>query len=184
MLDSKRKVCAAGIAALLVAMPGEGAAQPAPSAQAEYEPMCVYDSLPAPADGMEFDAARVAAIRSECRQRFGWTEAQADQGVAVARLTAEAMTAIREAVNAGVDPGLLESVYKTFSSSDAASLGTSGTASSRRARGIGGQLSRRLAERGLRGEAAAKAARAITLHMIAINAVTEFSVEVGTDLSE
>lgn len=178
MIDAKRRMKRAAILALLVAAPAGAAAQRAAWAEARREPMCVYDGLVAPAGGAELDAARVGTIRSECTQRFGWTEAQGDRGFIVARLMLDMMVARREAIDAGVDAGVMDSVFDSFSSDEIASMGSPGTPVSERARLVGRQLARRLVERGLTRDAASKAGRAILMRMMATHMIAEFAREV------
>lgn len=177
MTDAKGGKRAAGLLALLLAAPAGAAAQPAAWSSAQREPMCVFDGLTAPG-AAELDTARVGAIRSECIQRFGWTEDQGNRGFMVARLMLDMLAARNEALAAGVDAGVMDSVFESFGSDEIASMGSPGTPVSDRARLIGQQLARRLVERGLARDAASKAGRAILLRMMATHLIAEFAREV------
>jgi len=179
MIDAKRCLGAIGVLALLVAVPAAAAAQQAPWARAPREPMCIYDGLvAAAAAAAEVDAARIGAIRSECMQRFGWTEEQGNRGLMVARLMLDMLATRDEALAAGVDAGVIEEVFNSFTSDEVASMGNPGTPVSERARLVGQQLARRLIERGLAREAASKAGRAILMRMMATHLIGEFAREV------
>ncbi|MEA3014914.1 MAG: hypothetical protein QOD42_3459 [Sphingomonadales bacterium] len=119
MSDAKTRIKRGAIPVLLLAAPAGAAAQQAAWAEARREPICVYDGLIAPG-AAAVDSARVGTIRSECMQRFGWTEAQGN-------------------------------------------------------RGLGGQVARRLVERGL---APAAAGKAILMRMMATHMIAEFAREV------
>lgn len=170
-----------GLAGLFFLASSALALQPAAWAQDAREPTCIYDGLLASTDGPDeaSNDARVRTIRTECMQRFGWTEGQAIRGFLVARIMVDMMTARREAAQAGVDRGLMESIFASFSSDDVASLGIPGQPVTPRAREVLGRLlPRRIAESGLRGEAATKASRAIVLQMMAVDIVADFAREV------
>lgn len=177
MIDAKRCLGTIGMLALLVAVPAAAAAQQAPWARAPREPMCIYDGLAAPGAG-EMDAARIGTIRSQCMQRFGWTEEQGNRGFMVARLMLDMLATRDEALEAGVDAGVMEDVFNSFSNDEVASMGNPGTPVSERARLVGQQLARRLIERGLAREAASKAGRAILMRMMATHLIGEFAREV------
>jgi hypothetical protein len=177
MTGTKKRMKTTAILAFLFTAPA-AAAQPASWADEQREPMCIYDGLVAPAGAAGLDAARVGTIRSECMRRFGWTEAQGNRGFIVARLMLEMMVARREAIGAGVDAAVMDSVFDSFSSEEVASMGNPGTPVSERARLIGGDLARRLVERGLAREAASKAGRAILMRMMATHMIAEFAREV------
>jgi hypothetical protein len=167
----------AAILALLLAAPAGAAAQPAAWAQPQREPVCVYDGLAAPGAGVP-DEARVGAIRSQCMQRFGWTEDQGNRAFMVARLMLDMLAARDEALAAGVDGGVMDSVFATFTSAEIASMGSPGTPVSERARLVGVELARRLVERGLPADKASKAGRAILTRMMATHLIAEFAREV------
>jgi hypothetical protein len=152
-------------------------AQPAAWAEPGREPVCIFDGFAAPGAG-EMNEARAGAIRAECMQRFGWTEEQGNRGFMVARLMLDMLAARDEALRAGVDGGLIDSVFETFTSDEIASMGSPGTPVSERARLVGQQLARRLVERGLAAEAASKAGRAILMRMMATHLIAEFAREV------
>lgn len=167
----------AAILALLLAAPASAAAEPAPWAQPQREPVCIYDGLAAPGAG-EMNEARVGTIRAECMQRFGWTEEQGNRGFMVARLMLDMLAARDEALQAGVDGGVMDSVFATFTGAEIASMGSPGTPVLERARLVGGELARRLVERGLPADKASKAGRAILMRMMATHMIAEFAREV------
>lgn len=167
----------AAILALFLAAPAGAAAQQAAWAEPGREPVCIYDGLAAPGAGAP-DAARVGAIRSECMQRFGWTEEQGHRGFMVARLMLDMLAARDEALGAGVDGGVMDAVFDTFTGDEIASMGSPGTPASERARLVGQQLAQRLVQRGLGAEAASKAGRAILMRMMATHMIAEFAREV------
>ena len=96
----------------------------------------------------------------------------------VARLMLDMLAARHEALEAGVDGGLMDSVFDTFTGDEIASMGSPGTPVSERARLVGQQLARRLVERGLAADAASKAGRAILTRMMATHMIAEFAREV------
>jgi len=179
-----RRLKAAGFALLatwLTAAPAAAIAQPAAWAQDAREPMCIYDGLMASPQGTADAAndARGRTVRDECVQRFGWTESQAVRGFVVARIMLDMMVARHEAESAGVDRGLMDTIFASFSADDVASLGIPGQPVTPRAREILGQLlPRRIVERGLGREAASKASRAIMLQMVAVNIIADFARQV------
>jgi hypothetical protein len=162
---------------LLLPSPPSPAAQPAAWAQPQREPVCIYDGLAAPGAGVP-DEARVAAIRSDCMRRFGWTEEQGNRGFMVARLMLDMLAARDEALRAGVDAGVIDEVFSSFTGDEIASMGSPGTPVSERARLVGRQLARRLVERGLPPDKASKAGRAILTRMMATHLIAEFAREV------
>jgi hypothetical protein len=174
-------VSAAGFAFLVVALravPTVAITQPAAWARDEREPMCIYDgllALPPGTTDAENDA-RSRTVREGCMQRFGWTEGQVLRGMLVTRIMLDMMVARHEAVSAGVDERLMDTIVASFSSDDVASLGVPGQAVTPRAREVLGQLlPRRIAEHGLRGAAASKVSRAIMLEMMATNIIADFA---------
>jgi len=166
------------LAIAAVALPGPVAAQQAAWAQDSREPACVYDGLIASASGEPMEPARVGVVRDECRQRFGWTEDQANRGVAVAMILFQMMRADREAREAGADPAVIDAVMHSFNDADAASLGRPGEPVTDQGRATIERIGQRVRARGLSGETARKATLAVLFEMMAGNIVAGFAQEV------
>ncbi len=163
------------LAAIAACLPLPAASQQAAWARDDREPICVFDGLLASPDT---GPSRIGLVRDGCRQRFGWTEDQANRGVTVAMIMVQMLGAQHEARSAGVDQDVVDSVRATFSATDLADIGLPGDAANDRTRAMIDLIARRFRERGLTGEPASKATRALLFQMMAENIIAAFSREV------
>jgi hypothetical protein len=85
-----------------------------------------------------------------------------------------------EAIEAGVDGGLMNDVANSFGADDIVALDPQAADFADRAMRITHQVVERLAGRGLSSEAADKAARAIVRRLLASRLVAEFAAELGS----
>ena len=174
MIRPLEPICKAGMAALLLA-PLPAVAQQAAWAQDSREPVCVFDGLLASPDT---SPSQIGLVRDACRQRFGWTEDQANRGLTVAMIMVQMLAAQREARDAGVDQAVIDAVRATFSATDVAGIGVPGDAVNDRTRATIGLIAARMRDRGLTGDLANKATRAVLFQMMAESIIAAFSREV------
>lgn len=165
------------LAALLAVQ--QAPAQPATWATDQREPLCVFDGLQASASAAEAGSrARSDAVKNECRQRFGWTEAQADEGHLVSMLTADALHARDEALAAGVSIEAIGAMVESFSVAERDLMPRSGPISEENSRQFALLLRQRTMAQGLQGEQATKAANAVMQLLSAMRELDDFSREV------
>ncbi|HYI48160.1 MAG TPA: hypothetical protein VEX35_06805 [Allosphingosinicella sp.] len=166
--------CWAGIAALLLAPPCAAAQQPSPSATSDPEIFCVSDGLLQAAGRGGLDDAGIGALVSQCRQRFGWSENETRLGILVGRATIGMHLAIAEAGEAGVESSVISTVFQTFTDDELLGLQLDSLELAAGSQDIARQAAARIAERGLTGNAATKATRAVILALIAIRTSASF----------
>lgn len=189
MPKSATNILALGLISLLAAAPAPAAqpaaSQPAPArpaawAQDPRETLCVYDGLLATEGGIETaQPARLDIVMAECRARFGWTEAQAHQGVGVTVVMIDAHNAQVAAVAAGVDPRILREIIESFTTEDILSLRNQGSDLTERGRRSAFLIGQRLAAHNLYGEQGNKAAAAIINRLLAARLGLEFANDLG-----
>lgn len=171
-----------GLAPLILAalaLPVPAAAQQAAWAQDSREPLCVLDGLLAAASAGTLDDGRIQAVRNECKQRFGWTDPQADQGVVVAYLSVQALEARNAAIDAGVSGDIIDEIARSLTESERALIPQANAPGSGDAAAFARVLFERISARGVRGDAGRKAADAITMLTIAARTTSDFSRVVG-----
>ena len=188
MLKSATRLLALGLASLLAAAPAPaaqpaaapGPARPAAWTEDSHEPLCVFEGLLATEGGIETaEVARAIAVVAECRARFGWTEAQGRQGVAVTGALIAMHNTRAAALAAGVTPQVLREVFESFTAQEILSMSGQSPNPSERGLPIGVLVVQRLDARGLRGEQADKAATALMSRLVSVRVGLEFAAEIG-----
>jgi hypothetical protein len=179
MIRQLNLVCGAGIAAMLLAPVPAAAQQPAPPATSDQEVFCVYDGMMQGSAHGGMDVAAVGALVSQCRQRFGWSEAETRLGILVGRATVGMRLAIADAGDAGVQSSVISTVFQTFTDDELLGLQIDNLELAAGSQDIARQAAARIAERGLTGDAATKATRAVILALIATRTAANFRAALG-----
>lgn len=171
--------CRAAIGALLLApLPG-AAQQPAPPATSDHEVFCVSDGMLQASARGGLDVAGIGALVSQCRQRFGWSENETRLGILVGRAIIGMHLAIADAGDAGVERSVISAVFQTFTDDELLGLQLQNLELAAGSQDIARQAAARIAERGLSGDAAAKATRAVILALIALRTAASFRAALG-----
>lgn len=177
MNDFAKAGLAAGVAAALLAPLPAAAQQPAPWSDDNRQSICVYDGIMAAAGRGGANQTRFDTIISGCRQRFGWTDEQARLGVLAGRAMVQVRLANSDAIDAGVAREVVNAAFATFSRDDIANLQIDGVDLADGSQEIAQRAMAQIAERGLSGNAADKAAQAVVRQLIATRILAEFTVE-------
>jgi hypothetical protein len=158
----------ASIAALLLAPVPAAAQEAAPSGASDDEIFCISNGMVESAPHGGLDDAGARALVSQCRQRFGWSEMETRAATLAGQVTVRMQLALADADNAGVQRSVINDVIRTFDSQAIQNMQIRNLDPDAGYPEMTRQATARLAQRGVTGEAAATATRAVIWALIAI----------------
>jgi hypothetical protein len=168
--------CWAAIAAMVLAPLPAAAQQVVTSPSGDPEVFCVSDGMMEASARGRVDQAAIGALVSGCRQRFGWSDNETRLGMLVGRTTIMMQLALADADQAHVERSVVTGVMESFTAEQIGGLQINFETLELNAgsQEVARQAAARFAERGVTGDAADKATRAVILALIAIRLAATF----------
>jgi hypothetical protein len=168
MIRRLNLTCGASIAAMLLTPLSATAQQVVIDPVSDDEVDCVSNGMmeSAPHGGMDEAGAR--ALIAQCRERFGWSDMETRAAILVGQINAKMQLALADADNAGVQRSVISDVIGTFDTQAIHDMQINNMDPDNGYPEMTRQATAQFAQRGITGEAAAKATRGVIWALIAI----------------
>lgn len=157
----------AGITVLVFAPLSATAQQIVVPRSSDDEVYCVSNGMMESAPHGGLDEAAASALIAQCRQRFGWSDMETRAAILVGQINVRMQLALADADNARVQRSVIGDVIATFDDQVIRDMQITNLNPDTGYPDLTRQATARLAERGVTGEAATTATRAVIWALIA-----------------